>query len=331
MTRDFNEDLDSILRVNQEPCQYMGEKRVHDELTRSPADFFQFTLDTLKTLASGAGTMKLPPKQLFDEADNAGDFRVMPCITRIDGQTVKTVKVIGTNLRQQVIPDQITVGKALVIDPDENHVSHIIEACLLSSARTGICATLGLKLLQPECQHLTLVGCGRVGYYTLLYALSVMPLTHISLYDRDPMRCRAMSALFARTHPAISIEMLETEHFPGDALVLATTSSIPICSPDNSAAKLVISLGADTDKQHELTADWVKEAQLFVDTADTANYGDLKLWRQERLIGDGELTDLFQLLNEQIPRSDKTKRLYVSTGSALFDNIAIAYLLRNVD
>jgi len=88
---------------------------------------------------------------LFSDPGDAGDFRVMPCVVRRGGRVRKTIKVVGTNLAQQVVPGQITVGKALALHPVENFVTDLFEACLLSSARTGACAALALDLLAGDC------------------------------------------------------------------------------------------------------------------------------------------------------------------------------------
>jgi ornithine cyclodeaminase/alanine dehydrogenase-like protein (mu-crystallin family) len=111
-------------------------------------------------------------------------------------------------------------------------------------------------------------------------------------------------------------------------LVLATTSKDPVCSPGTSPPQLIVSLGADTDFQRELDPAWASRASLFVETLDSVRYGDLRSWLAAGLISEDQLTDLFSLLNKDVVLDDSGKtRIFVSTGTALFDNIAISYLL----
>jgi ornithine cyclodeaminase/alanine dehydrogenase-like protein (mu-crystallin family) len=166
-----NEDpFDEVLRVRSEPYRYWTEIEVHRALTRDAQGYFGFVLDALSELACGRATMELPAKQLFTDPGDAGDFRVMPCVVRRGGAAMKTVKLVGTNRLQRVVPGQITVGKALVLHPEENFITHILEACLLSSARTGLGAALAMHLLAGTTDSVAVIGSGRVGYYAAYFA-----------------------------------------------------------------------------------------------------------------------------------------------------------------
>jgi ornithine cyclodeaminase/alanine dehydrogenase-like protein (mu-crystallin family) len=162
-----------VLRTAAEPCAVITDQHAHRALTADPQGYFRHMLDSLQAIANGSITVDMPPKQLFADPGAASDFRAMPCVVRGASGTVKTVKLVGTNVRQQTVPDQITVGKALVIDSLENYITHIVDACLLSSARTGLCATLAIHLLASPRESLTVIGSGRVGYYTAFYAAAV--------------------------------------------------------------------------------------------------------------------------------------------------------------
>jgi len=65
-----------------------------------------------------------------------------------------------------------------------------------------------------------------------------------------------------------------------------------------------------------------------VDTLDSLRYGDLRQWKIDNLISDDQLTDLIALLKNGIPASQNKPRIFISTGTAPFDNITIGYLLR---
>lgn len=313
-----------ILRVGEDIAIDVGELAVHRALTHEPVRYLDNLRKELAEIASGDTRIELPPKQLFAD-DGGGDFRVMPCVTRGKHRTTKTVKVIGTNLVQQLLPDQITVGKALALHPVENHVTHVFDACLLSSARTGACAALAIDLLADARKTVAVVGAGRVGYYSALYALALGGIERISIADAFPGRAAKLSSLLAQSYPHCRFEPVEPDMAAADVVILATTSREPVCHPPAGGARLIVSLGADTDFQRELSAAWIDHADIFVDTADSAHFGDLRRWIDEGLMDKDCLRDLFDVMRNGV--TGTRPRVFVSTGSALFDNLTIAYLL----
>jgi len=329
MSHIYDELLQKVLRIGQEPYVYFDEQRVHRQLTDNPAEYYRFMRDELADIAAGRAELELPPKQVFSDPGCTSDFRVMPCIVRKPGSARKTVKLIGTNTLQQLVQDQITVGKAFVLHPEENFVSHIFEACLLSSARTGLCAAIAIDVLSRTRKNITVIGAGRVGYYAAFYAAQLGGVGEISIFDNDHDRARQTAALLARQIPAVRFtalgEILQASN--ADVLVLATTSTEPVCSPHGTNANLVVSLGADTDCQRELDPAWSSAADIFVDTQDCARFGDLNSWQEKGLIDTAKLVDLFQLLRDGVADDSDRPRVFVSTGSALFDNLTIGYLL----
>lgn len=320
--------LDAVLRISPEPCKTLGENEVHRLLTAQPLAYYQFVRAELQALALGQASMTLPPKQIFGDDEGEGDFRVMPCVTRNGDRLTKTVKIVGTNVRQQLVPDQITVGKACALHPRENFITHIFEACLLSSARTGVCAAIAASLLAPASRSLTMVGAGRVGYYGARYIAAALQLERITIADLKQQRAKDCARLLAVDLPGVDCQAVSTP-LPEESgiVLLATTSREPLCDPQQTAAALIISVGADTDFQHELAPAWPAQADIFVDTMDTLAYGDLKAWGKGAHAG---VTDLLTLLRDGVGSSQK-RRLFISTGSALFDNLTIAYLLNQVD
>lgn len=317
-----------VLRISPEPCTYVDERQVHHRLTAEPASYVHFVRDRLRDVALGHAELELPPKQLFIDPDMAGDFRVMPCVLRHGGQVTKTVKIVGTNLAQTRVPDQITVGKAFALDPQDNFISHVFEACLLSSARTGVCASLAVDLLSEQPDTLAIIGAGRVGYYAAVYSQAMRPFRVIEIYDRTVERAHMLAAQLSRDLPGVQCRVLDDPAgSSAQVMVLATSSVEPICHPDAVGASLVISLGADTDAQHELAVEWLDVADIYVDTRDSARYGDVKQWQDAGRVRVEELTDLFQLMRGEPTAQRHPRRVFVSTGSAMFDNLTIAYLL----
>jgi len=321
--------LRDIFRLNDEPFVYFDDRQIHELLTADPELYLDYVRNELANIANGISQMEMPAKQIFHDKHIDGDFRVMPCVIHGKGESRKTVKLIGTNIEQKLIPGQITVGKAFAIHPTENFISHIFEGCLLSSARTGICAALAIDTLAaPDSRELTIIGAGRVGIYTALYAATYKHIEKIIFLDIDQTRAVYAAAFLAKQFPDKRIEhgRINGNHST-DILVIATTSKKPLCHPEDFTAKLIISLGADADDQHELDSSWAENADIFVDTLDSVRYGDLRQWIRDDLISDKKLTDLLSLLKNGIPSSRNRTRIFISTGTALFDNITIGYLL----
>lgn len=314
-------DVLDVVRVHDEPWVHVDDLEVHDRLTADPAGYIAHLRARLAALASGALPLDLPPKRIFTDAQ--GDFRVMPCVTGSGPSAVKTVKVVGTNLEQRRVPDQITVGKALRLDPEENFVTHVFDACLLSSARTGACGTIALELLAPDVRRVAVVGAGRVGTYTGIYLDAVLPDIELAVVDRRPERARRVArALAAGGVRCIAGDADAVRD--AEAVVIATSSREPILAPHETTARSVVSVGADSEDQHELAVEWAREAKLFVDSDDAADVGDVRSW-----LAAGALAAVPPTLLDLIRSGAATdgRRVFVSTGSALFDNLTIDYLL----
>lgn len=316
--------LPAALQAHTAPCRHWDEATVHQRLTADPAGYLAFARRYLADLATGRAQVQMPTKLVLDDPDG-GDFRLMPCVLRGPHGTLKTVKIVGTNRAQRRLPGQITVGELLVLDAHEQCVTERFEACLLSSARTGLVAALALSALAPGARRIAIVGAGRVGYYAALYCAAALPRVRIDLVDTDAARARdTAQALMAAGLPCRAVAAADPDC---DAWLLATTSGAPFCEPPPAAPPVVVSLGADAAAQRELAEAWAGQAALWVDSADAVNYGDLLAWRRRGLLDDAAPPDLRALL-AQPPAADGRWRLFISTGCALYDNLTAAYLLR---
>jgi ornithine cyclodeaminase/alanine dehydrogenase-like protein (mu-crystallin family) len=319
------------LRVHHEPYEYVNERAVHDALVARPLTYLEYLHDSLAAIATGRIVVEQPPKQVFADVVNdraGGDFRVMPCIVRRESRVWKTVKVVGTNVVQKTVPDQITVGKALCIDAVENHVTHIIEACLLSSARTGACAAIAVKQLAFSRRRVLVVGAGRVGSYAALYLSALPGVEEITFVDLLHDRAKAAAALATDTFNSTAVFRTGEAGSPieADAVIIATTAHIPIVAPAATQARLVVSVGADAPLQHELSREWAAVADVYVDTLDGFGVGDLLEWSHDGLVQRNAVIDLLTLYRDG-PRAGTRPRVFISTGSALFDNLTISYIL----
>ena len=117
MSLSFSPDLQAILKTSSEPYLSVSDQQVHQTLTADSLGYLSFCERRIQAIAYKKAKMTLPPKQLLEDSYRNGDFRSMPCITEHHGVTTKTVKIVGTNLEQQNIPGQITVGKAFALHP----------------------------------------------------------------------------------------------------------------------------------------------------------------------------------------------------------------------
>jgi ornithine cyclodeaminase/alanine dehydrogenase-like protein (mu-crystallin family) len=321
--------LDQVLRIHDEPYRYFDDLQIHHMLTTSPIQYLDHLLELLESLASGESSLELPNKLVFDDADAFSDFRVMPCVIRHPQRVRKTVKLVGTNNHQQQVPDQITVGKAFALDEKENFVSTGFAGCLLSSARTGACVATAIRLLADSAEHVTIVGAGRVGYYAAFYIAARGKTQKISISDSIEARAKAAARLLQQTYPELDITSTSQQDCHTDVVVLATDSQQAIYGHEQKTADLIVSVGADTHWQHEVSEQLLDKVSICVDTLDSFNCGDLKQWNSENKIVQDKVTDLLTLLREK-PEIQKPA-LFISTGSALFDNLTIDYLLQNED
>lgn len=313
--------------MSREPFRYFTESQVHALLVADPAGYARSVRSALRAIARGAAQLVLPPKQLFPDARGRGDFRVMPCEVRAGRGVTKIVKVIGTNTLQRAVPDQITVGKLLVLDPRENFISAVMEACLLSSARTGVCAALAIDALARGRGDMVVVGSGRVGTYAALYAVAAAGVKRVVFTDVVARRARLAAAWLAAERPDIRVEARAPEDIESAGIVvLATTSTRPIKAVAGWNPQLVVSLGADTDEQSELEPAWARRAEIFCDTFDSLRFGDLKAWLRAGRVRRHAVSDLLGVYRSPRGRSSRP-RVFVSTGSALFDNLTARYLL----
>ncbi len=331
----MSNDLPEVLRVHGEPGEFYDDTQVHNLLTDQPLDYLTFVRDGLSAIASGSASLELPAKQIFADPGLNSDFRVMPCIIRSHSGVRKTVKLVGTNTAQQIVPGQITVGRTFALHPVENFITHTFDACLLSSARTGICAALAVQLLsqhshegQHKKQQVALIGAGRVAYYSARYLIASGFVTTLYLDDINKEQAKALLTELQTLENSASLSLhLGRPTQVVDAVVIATTSTTPIYARDDFPARVVVSLGADSAWQHELDPSLADSSALYVDTLDSVRYGDLHSWIAQNRVVTQDLTDLISLVRSGTNQDDDRPRLFISTGSALFDNLTVGYLL----
>ena len=120
------------------------------------------------------------------------------------------------------------MGKALCLDAAENHITHIIEACLLSSARTGACAAIAVKQLAVSRRRVLVVGAGRVGSYAAFYVSALQGVEEITFVDLLHDRAKAAAALATETFQSAAVFRTGEvgSSIEADAVIVATTAQI---------------------------------------------------------------------------------------------------------
>ena len=319
--------LRGVLRLHHEPYEYFDDRAVLGALSADPSGYVEAVFASLCLVAAGAAGLDLPPKMLFSDPGGHSDFRVMPCVVGFPGHVRKTVKIIGTNWPRQVVPDEISVGKAFALHAQENYIEAGFAGCVLSSARTGVCAALAQRLLEPDAVSLAVVGAGRVGYFSALYMAAQGNLERVWFHDIDGQRASLAAAAIGSAFPGVTAGVCSCDDATcAKVLVLASDSEQPLFSALGRRPPLVISLGADTDWQSEVAASALDHYGLFVDSFDSLRYGDLARFSRAGLLDGRVVTDLLSLLPGGTA-PPPAPRLFISTGSALFDNLTIDYLL----
>jgi len=286
-----------------------------------PAAFLEFLNRSLDDIAAGRVGVDQPKKQIFDDP-GGGDFRVMPCVVKGPDGLFKTVKVVGTNVAGLNVPDQVTVGKAMVLHPVENYVTHVVDACLLSSARTAACAVAGVLRMDRRPERVFILGAGRVGYYLGVFLAAAFPQVRLGFADSLSQRAERLARELRELE--IGAEAVSSlKEWPADLAILATTSAEPVLCRSEAGAMAVVSVGADTPWQRELADDWAAEAAVLVDTVDSLHVGDLLAWSES-----GRRLPRLAPITQALPRG---LRLFISTGSALFDNLALRFVLASLE
>ena len=128
-----------------EPYITISDHEVHDIIKKYSEEYLGYMTDIITKISTGTYTVDMPSKKVFTDG-NGGDFRVMPCVFKNEADIFKTVKVVGTNVTNKVVKNQICVGKAFVLHSDDNYITHIVDACILSAIRTAAFAIFCTKL-----------------------------------------------------------------------------------------------------------------------------------------------------------------------------------------
>jgi len=325
------QDLRKLLRLQEEPCVYINDIEVHTILMEHREDFFNHFERGFGFWAGNPERVMITPKQIYSSPGIRGDFRVMPCSIHGSEGSINTVKLVGTNEEEQEIKDKISVGKAAIFHPTDNYVMGIVDACILSSARTGASAALAFKHLAGKARKVGIVGCGRVGYYSTEF-ISLFPQVETFIcYDNNPMNIDCFRELLkARNIHCEFPGTLEEVKRKADSLVLSTYSPDPLVYAKdvrNGNIRFISSSGADADNLSELCEDLAPDVStIYVDTVHSLKVADLKRWKDKGLIKEEQIIEIKDVIGNKVKPDPSVMSLYITTGFAFLDCLTLNYL-----
>lgn len=211
----------------------------------------------------------------------------------------------------------------------------LIEASLISAARTAASAALAAELLVPAGQRerlaVTLIGCGTINLTVLRYLRTVFPaLGDVALYDTVPRRASAFVARAGKIMDGLTVRLLEE---PGEAVAvnplisIATTASVPHLGLDEAppeATVLHLSL-------RDLTVRTILDHHNITDDVDHVCRERTSLHLAELCGGDRSFIDttLGELAGESGPfiRQPGKAVIFSPFGLGILD-LAVARLVR---
>jgi len=281
--------------------QYFREMTVSETLMANVPAYIEYLTTRIGEIANGQKAW-IKDKVIYDDPVHpySGDIRSMTCFT----DRVKVVKIISTNpIRKKHY--SVSVGATLLLDYEENFPLAVFDATMMSATRTAAMAIISAQLAGADLNDVLIVGWGRVGQCVgkLLNELGY------EYYVHDP-HCTVANLSSA---PHVQVEST----FDSMTVITTTNSREPFITPENCQAGFVVSVGADTHFNFELSGELLRErGGLFVDCWDAVDVGDVGHTGMGHIVNG----DLFALYDE------RDARTFISVGSPLMDALTIEYL-----
>jgi len=273
------------------------DKEVEKILLEEPYEYVEYIHRRVREVVPDTN-MWLKDKIIYDDPFHAyGDIRPMTCFT----DRVKIVKVISTNPFRVKHPS-VSVGATLLLDQEENFPTHIFEATAMSGIRTAAMVMWAISAgstMRPI-NSILVVGNGRVGKYIKTLLEASYTFDNIGMLDAD-------------------VETAKKINYDQDIVITATNSKEPFITSQNCTAKQVISVGADTHFNHELSYDFLKGKNIYVDIEEAKEVGDLESAPKVEIAGT--MFDLYK--QGDVAQLD----VFISVGSALMDALTIEYIM----
>ena len=256
-------------------------------------------------------------------------FLSMPSFTQ-ECTCCKLLTVTPSNGEKQ-LPS--LYGMVVVFDKEIGKPLCIIDASMLTALRTGAIGGYAISLLSKEnVSTIGLIGCGVQGYYQLLYALVIRPITKVYLFTSPSKDLTSFIELLqndlGKQNIKREIQFIVCKNSTevvqeSEIIITATTSSVPVLPDDPSLykQKLIIAIGSYQPTSRELPdAVFSYNPPVFIET-DYAleESGDLAI-----PLSSGKLSvSSIHLLTEikSNPSLKQSTMIFKSVGIALYDNL----------
>lgn len=240
-----------------------------------------------------------------------------------------------------VFPDNAALGKPavfgtyLLLSAESGETVAITDATRLTAWRTGAASALASRYLsRADASRLLMVGAGALAPHLIRAHASVRPIREVAIWNRSPLRARALAQALDSTGLSISIaEDLETAVRHSDIVSTATISAEPLIRGAwLKPGTHVDCVGAYRPNMRETDDEVVRRARIFVDTRAGAfgEAGDILQPLEAGVITrDAILGELAELAHGTVAgrRTPEEITLFKSVGAAIEDLAAAIAVL----
>lgn len=225
-------------------------------------------------------------------------------------------------------------GLMVVFDAETGLPAACIDAAELTALRTAAATAVATQALaRPDSTRLALIGCGEQAHSHIAAMRAVRPISHITVWGRDP----AKAAAFGR-HNGVAVAASIEEAVAGADIVCTTT---PSATPLLTAAMLrpglhVNAVGASIPVMQEIATEIVPLVRLVTDFRPSleAQAAEVIDARKRGLISpDHPIAEIGEVLNgSAVGRADPAEvTLYRSLGVAAQDLAATLFILQRAE
>ena len=223
-------------------------------------------------------------------------------------------------------------GLMLFNDVDTGKTLSIMDAAFLTALRTGAVGGVGMRCFSPlETDILALIGCGKQGFYQVLYACEARDIKEVYLFDPYAKNLanfvEGLQNELGAKAPAFHTCASASEAIaPAQAVITATPATAPVLPDDSELlrGKTYIAIGSYKHEMRELPdAIWSLLEQVYTELPFALEEsGDLYhplaagLFKEEQVLYMGDL--LTQYARPKPPKLGET-RYFKSVGMGLLD------------
>ena len=238
--------------------------------------------------------------------------------------SIKLANVFPGN-REKNLP--VTIGALLLNDGATGQPLALMNASKVTALRTGALGAIGIKYLTPpDISSIGLIGCGIQGIHQAAFACTVRNISTVHYLHRSDSGAARLTS-FIKTYfpnvaivPSHSAEELLTKT---DAVIAATTSSVPVLPNDENLlkGKCFISIGSYKPAMQELPDAVFKLAsKLFIDSEFArVETGDCINPVKKNILKESDLFTIGKLITKEQCVDVHTTTAYKSAGMAVYD------------